>query len=230
MKICFCTAIIIFCALLTVPAKPIRIAPGSAATIDGKIEEAEWRDASGFDLTGGGRVLFKHDGSYVYVAVRGARAGWTHLYLSEAESGDIAVLHASAALGKVVYKKDRENLWQPLNEFSWELRDRTFSEEVRQKQADYVAKNKWTANNNNMGNKAEVEFQLELQDPQNKKFRLAIVYAIDRGTSHFFPASLADDTLKSELVAGNRVENVRFDRRQWAEIILEDKKANPSTK
>lgn len=204
--------------------KKIKIPYSDSAATDGKIGEAEWQDASGFDLKGGGRVLLKHDGNYVYVAIRGVKAGWTHLYLSEDKRDEIDVLHASAALGKVVYKKDKENLWQPLNTFSWELRDRTFTDEVRQKMADYVARNNWTANNNNMGNTAEVEFQLKLKSAVNKKFRLALVYAVDRTTSYFFPENLADDTLKPELVAGNRVENAKFDVRNWAEISLEKKR------
>lgn len=231
MRRIFIIAIIISSIFVNSQAQQkIKIARSDAATTDGKIEETEWKDASVFDLTGGGKVFFKHDGNYIYVAVRAVKAGWTHLYLSEAENKEISVLHASAALGKVVYQKDKENLWQPLNDFSWELRDRTFTDEVRQKMADHVAKNNWAANNNNMGNRAEVEFQIKLQDPSNKKFRMAIVYAVDRTTSQFFPNSLNDDCLKSELVAGNRVRNVKFDRNGWAEIILENKKTKPAGK
>jgi len=210
--------------------KTVKISGSSAATTDGKIEEMEWKDASAFDLKGGGKVFFKHDGSFVYVAIRGIKSGWTHLYLSETEDKNISVLHASAALGKVVYQKDKENLWQPLNVFSWELRDRTFNDDVRQKMADYAAKNFWTANNNNMGNKAEVEFQIKLQNPSAKKFRVAVVYAVAENTYHFFPETLADDTLKPELVTGNRVENVKFNLNQWAEIILENKKQKSANK
>lgn len=220
----FSIAVIVASIFITAQAQTkVKLSRSGAAATDGKIEETEWKDAAGFDLAGGGRVFFKHDGNYVYVAVRGVKAGWTHLYLSEADDKEISVLHASAALGKVVYKKDKEDLWQPQNDFSWELRDRVFSAEVRQKMADYVAKNNWAANNNNMGNRAEVEFQLKLRNPATKKIRVAVVYAVDLKTSYFFPARLADDSLKSELVAGNRVENVKFDRRQWAEIVLDHK-------
>jgi hypothetical protein len=225
MKTIFLIAIIISAMFLNAPAQTVKLAPTSAAVTDGKIEDAEWKDASGFDLTGGGRVFFKTDGNLVYVAVRGIKPGWLHLYLSEAEDKDIQVLHASAALGRVVYRKDKAGLWQPLNEFSWELRDRAFSDEVRQKQADYLTKNYWVANNVNMGNRAEVEFRIKLQNPKAKKFRLAVVYAVDRNVYHFFPAGLSDDSLKAELVAGNRVENVKFVPSQWAEISLETKKS-----
>lgn len=231
MKKVFLIAIIISSVFIICEAQEkVKISPSGAATTDGKIEETEWKDASAFDLTGGGRIFFKYDGNYVYVAVQAVKAGWTHLYLSEEENKEISVLHASAALGKVVYQKDRENIWQPLNEFSWELRDRTFNDEVRQKMADYVAKNNWAANNNNMGNRVVIEFQIKLQNPSNKKFRLALVFANDLKNFQFFPKTLADDCLKPELVAGNRVQNVKFDRRQWAEIVLEEKKSKTSNK
>jgi len=227
MKTCLYILIVISAAFLNVRAQTVKLAPVSPAaiTIDGRIEDAEWKEASAFDLTGGGRVFFKTDGNLVYVAVRGIKPGWLHLYLSEAEDKDIQVLHASAALGRIVYRKDKAGLWQPLNEFSWELRDRAFSDEVRQKQADYLTKNYWVANNVNMGNRAEIEFRIKLQNPKAKKFRLAVVYAVDRNVYHFFPAGLSDDSLKAELVAGNRVENVKFVPSQWAEISLETKKS-----
>lgn len=231
MRRTFIIAIIISSIFVTSQAQQkVKISLSDSVTTDGKIEEKEWKEASVFDLTGGGKVFFKHDGKYIYVAVRGVKAGWTHLYLSEAENKEIAVLHASAALGKVIYQKDKENLWQPLNDFSWELRDRVFTDEVRGKMADYVSKNNWAANNNNLGNKAEVEFQLKLQNPANKQFRLAVVFANDLKTFQYFPNTIADDCLKPELVAGNRVQNVKFDRKQWAEIVLENKKTKPATK
>lgn len=81
-----------------------------------------------------------------------------------------------------------------------------------------------------MGNKAEVEFQIKLQNPAAKKIRVAVVYAVAENTYHFFPETLADDCLKPELVTGNRVQNVKFDRKQWAEIVLENKKTKPAAK
>ena len=224
MKTIFYSVIIILSFISSLQAqKTIKLSTKSLAVTDGKIEEAEWKDATFFDLSGGGKIYLKHDGNYVYVAVKGVKPGWTHLYLSEGKDKDISVLHASAALGKVVYRKDSANLWQPLNEFAWELRDRVFTDAVRQKMADYIAKNYWTANNNNMGNKAEVEFQIKLQNPTANEFRMSLVYAVEEKTFNFFPNNLADDSLKPELVSGNKVENVKFNVNQWAKVVLNKK-------
>src|SRR4051812_26499534 len=100
MKTIFYIAIIIFGAFSPIQAQTetIKIAQGSSVTIDGKIEETEWKDASVFDLKGGGRVFFKHDGEYLFVGVRGTEKGWSHLYINQGESADVSLMHASAAL------------------------------------------------------------------------------------------------------------------------------------
>lgn len=225
--LCLAAFVLVQINAQTAKSETIDISQGNSAVIDGKIEEKEWQDSVKYDLTGGGRVFFKYDGNYVYVAVRGVSAGWSHLYLSEGENADIFVHHASAALGKVVYSKDKNNLWQPLNAFSWELRDRGApTEGTRKKMAAYLSKNNWAANNNNMGNPAEIEFQLKLQNPAGKDVRLALVYASGPGAPQFFPGTLKDDCLKTELVRGDPPPNIRFDVNQWAKINLKGTAAN----
>jgi predicted alpha/beta superfamily hydrolase len=203
----------------------IKLAPGGAATIDGKIEDAEWRDASVFDLTGGGRVFFKTDGSHLFVGVRGLKKGWSHLYLSRGDRADVSVMHASAALGMTVYSQNKNNLWQPVNPFAWDLRDRAVTAETKQKMTEYLAKNFWAANNNNMTDLPEIEFQVKPRNAADKTLYVAVVYAADAKNPQYFPASLKDDTIKEELIYGNTPNDLKFDRNGWAKIVLEDKKA-----
>jgi hypothetical protein len=230
MKTILASAIIIFVAILsaraqTAKSETIKLAPGSAVTIDGKIEAAEWKDAAQFDLKGGGRVFFKYDGEYLFVGVRGAQKGWSHLYLNQGENADVAVMHASAALGMTLYSQDKSNLWQPANPFAWDLRDRTITAETNKKMADYLSKNFWAANNNNMGDSAEIEFQVKPRNAADKTFYAAVVYASDAKDPQYFPASLKDDTVKEDLVRGNTPPDLKFDRGGWAKIVLENKKS-----
>jgi hypothetical protein len=230
MKITIYIAIIIFGAFLTVHAQTaknetIRIAPGKAVTIDGKIEEKEWSDASVFDLSGGGKVFFKYDGEYLLIGVRGVKKGWSHLYLTQEENPDVSVMHASAALGMTLYSRDKSNLWQPANPFAWDLRDRTLTAETQEKMSEYLAKNFWAANNNNMGNPTEIEFQVKPpRSASGKPFYVAVVYTADAKNPQFFPATLKDDTIKEELIYGNTPNDLKFDRSGWAKIVLENKK------
>ena len=224
MKTFFYIAIILFGAVSVVQAQSetIKLASSGAATIDGKIEDAEWKNASVFDLTGGGRVFFKTDGEYLFVGVRGAQKGWSHLYLNTGETADVSVMHASAALGATSYAPDKNNLWQPENPFAWDLRDRAVTAETGKKMADYLAKNFWVANNNNMSSSNEIEFQLKPRDA-GKPFYIAIVYASDAKNPQYFPAGLKDATVKEELVYGNTPNDLRFVPKQWAKIVLEKK-------
>jgi hypothetical protein len=230
MKAFFFTAIVIFGIFFPIRAQtaknePIRIAPGKPVVIDGKIEEDEWRDASAFDLAGGGRVFFKHDGEYFYAAVRGAAKGWSHLYLMQGEDETVSIMHASAALGMTVYAPDKNNLWQPANPFAWDLRDRALTAESKKKMADHLAKNFWAANNNNMTALPEIEFQVKLRNAAVKTLYVAVFYASDAKKPQYFPAGLKDDTIKEELVYGNTPNDLKFDRRGWAKILLENKDA-----
>ena len=77
---------------------------GKAASIDGKIEAQEWTDASRHELANGTILFIKTDGSNVYLAMRGQKQGWSHVYLND-DGPDVSVIHASAALGRIVYKQ-----------------------------------------------------------------------------------------------------------------------------
>jgi hypothetical protein len=206
-------------------SETIKLTQSGSVTIDGKIEGSEWKDSSEFDLTGGGKVYLKHDGEYLFVGVRGVKKGWSHLYLNQGETTDVAVMHASAALGMTVYTAGKNNLWQPSNPFAWDLRERTINTETQKKMADYLAKNFWVANNNNMTDSPEIEFQVKPRD-FTKPLYVAVVYAADAKNPQYFPAWLKDDTIKEQLVYGNTPNDLNFDRELWAKIVLEKKKTN----
>lgn len=209
------------CRAQSTKSEIIKIKQGSSVKIDGKIEEKEWQDASDFNLSGGGKVFFKYNGDYFYIGVRGVKDGWCQIYLSEGESTDVYVLHASSALGMSIYSLNKNQFWQPSNEFAWELRDRTINPETNKKMADYLAKNFWVANNNNMNNKNEIEFQIKRHNPATKEFRLAVEYVTGK-EKQFFPAVLADDSLKSKLSDGYTPPNLKFNHNQWATVVLEN--------
>jgi hypothetical protein len=228
MKIFSQIAIIIFSSLIAAQAQivkneTIRIAPGGPVMIDGRIEEKEWKDAAVFELAGGGQVFFKYDGEYLFVGVRGLKKGWSHLYLSEGET--VSVMHASAALGMTVYAADKNELWQPAGPFAWDLRDRALTPETKKKMTAYLAKNFWAANNNNMTELPEIEFQVKPRNASVKTLYVAVVYAADAKNPQFFPAGLKDATVKQELVYGNTPNDLKFSPAGWAQIVLENKKA-----
>lgn len=200
----------------------IKLTPGPTITIDGKIEDAEWKGAGSFPAKNGGTVFFAYDGNYLFVGVRGPEQGWSHLYVNEEDTG-VHVYHASAALGMTSYRPDKNGKWQFSNPFLWELRERVINLELQKKMDDYLAKNFWVANNNNTGNRNEIEFKIKPRG--DKPIRVGIVFAVGEKGRYFFPETLRDDTLKEELVRGNTPPDLKFEPGGWATVILEKKKA-----
>ncbi len=201
----------------------VKVPLGKAVAIDGKIEPAEWADALPLDLTNGGKLFLKFDGAHLLVAMRGAKAGWSHLYVNDGSGSRVSVIHASAALGRVIYEPDASTLWQPKNEFAWEIRERAITAEVRNSMGAYLKKNGWVASNNNMGNAAEVEYKLAARP--DRKLSIAAVFMSEGVAPQHFPATLADDTLKQDLLAGNVMRDLKFDATGWASLALTQPKA-----
>jgi len=205
-------------------APEIKLTPGQTVVIDGKIEDAEWKGASSFPEKNGATVFFGYDGNYLFVAVRGPAPaqGWSHLYVNEGEDTGVLVYHASAALGMTTYRPGKDGKWQASNPFSWELRDPVINPEVQKKMDDYLVKNFWVANNNNTGNRNEIEFKVKLRS--DKPVRVGIVFAVGETGRYFFPETLSDDTLKEALVRGSTPPDLKFEPAQWAAVTLEKKK------
>lgn len=204
----------------TAKAPEIKLAPGTAVTTDGKIEDAEWKGADSRPLKNGGTAFFRFDGEYLYIGVRGTGKGWSHLYFSQGD--DVRVFHASAALGMTTYRPDKDRKWQSSNPFSWELRDRVFAPELQKKMDDYLAKNFWVANNSNTGNGNEIEFKVK--PVGDKPVRVAVVFAVGETGRYYFPETLSDDTINDTLVRGNTPADLKFDPVNWATVTLEKKK------
>lgn len=199
--------------------RKIKLKKTAAAIItDGKIGIAEWRDAQEFSLMGGGKIFFKYDGALLHVGVRGLEKGWCHLYLTADAGKEIRVLHASAALGAVVYRHAAKNSWQPENSFEWNLREKVFDEQTVKKFDAYLAENSWKANNNNIGGGNEIEFSIKIEMAKRKNYKLAAVYTSDGKTLQFFPAALADDALNLELLYGKTPPNLDFKVKNWTAL------------
>lgn len=200
----------------------ITLTPAQTISVDGKIDDAEWKNARSFPMKSGGTVFFRYDGSYLFVGVRGPEYGWSHLYINEGDNSSVLVYHASAALGATTYKPDKDGKWQSSNPFTWELRERVVDPDLAKKMDDHLAKNSWVANNNNTGSRNEIEFKIK---PRGSEVRVAAVFAVGETGRYSFPETLADDTIKDQLVRGNTPADLKFDPSQWATVILDQKKS-----
>lgn len=208
-------AILLFTGI-SAAQKSVKVPHGNAAVVDGTIGTTEWSDAATFDLVGGGRILLKHDGTFVFVGVQASAKGWCHLYVDRGSG--IEVLHASAALGRIVFTRDKNGNWQTRDTFDWELRDRVVNTETKTKMDQYLAQNAWVASNSNMGEPIDMEFKVKLGEG---RITIAGLHTTDGKTMHFFPKELSDDTLKSELVRGGGWSSVSFNTSLWARLEIQ---------
>jgi hypothetical protein len=195
-----------------------RIPGGDEITLDGIISENEWKMSRSEVLIGGGECFFFQNEKYLFVGIRGLREGWCHVYLYNKDN--VHVLHASAALGAVVYRKDQMGNFQPTGSFVWDIRETSMDDSAKEKRAGYLEANDWVASTNQMGNKIEVEFIIDKNTFLRGNSRIAVVYVSDAKTTQFWPASLNDDCIKEELVFGNTPASLSFNFDQWGKLKL----------
>lgn len=205
--------LISFTTIISQNKSALNIPKGKAVTINGKISEDEWKDALVCNLTGGGKLFLMHDGKYFYAALQGTNNGWGHLYVANKEN--VNVLHASAALGKVVYVKDSASAYQPRRNFTWSLRQTDNSEETNQARQKFLDEEGWLANNNRTANANELEYKIALDFFDGSSPRIAVVYANTPDEFLFFPKALNDDCLKKELVFGSTPADLHFNFSVW---------------
>jgi hypothetical protein len=158
------------------------------------------------------------DGTNLYVGVTGLKDGWAHFYVSDDK--EIHVLHASAALGKAVYKTSGVGLWQPVRGFDWSLRQTDMSEETEKARSAFFDAHGWLANNNLTGSGNVLEFKLGKRFIKADAIRVAVVYSSDGKSLQYWPSSLKDDCLKPELVTGETPSDLKFSQSGWADLVM----------
>lgn len=194
-------------------SQSLEVPKGTTITVDGKMNEDEWKDALTQDLKGGGQIRFKHDGEFLQIGLEGGKPGLSHIYLAEGK--DIFVLHSSASLGMAIYQKEDE-VWKPIQKFEWKLMGQSSNGEAG---LTYLKTSSWLAN---VASKPtlEREYNIGMKFRDGELFQVAAVYVGNPMSPQFFPTTLADDTLKMELLFGGNPANLRFKKEQWATLKL----------
>ena len=199
---------------------PVIIPRSTPAVIDGRVDVAEWsaarREGSSPD---GLQVRLQHDGAALYIAVEAPVDGFTSLCL--ATSDRVQVLHASAALGAVDYRRTG-GPWapdQPL--FTYGMRDPSMTETAIAQRQSYFTEHGWVASTARMGGNRVQEFKIDMTRIAT---RLAIAYYVTAGTGSVlkWPDSLSanDGCAALPLVRGTVTGGLTFDPSRWAPISL----------
>lgn len=133
-----------------------------AATVDGVIDEAEWRGAWRTTLSQGTEVRLMHDGRRLFVGLSKlpGTAGWACAFVAPAGRSPVRVLHASAQLGSAIYdaagasvssSSGASGAWSPRSTtYEWKVAERLVREEG------------WMANVSANGDATAREFAIDL--------------------------------------------------------------------
>ena len=182
----------------------------TAPVIDGSIAAEEWKAAKRVELTNGGHALLQHDGRFLYVAIQGPRTGIASLCTPH--GNNVAILHASAALGTAVFKEGRVT-----RDFVWTNRD-TKDTAARDK---FLAVEHWFANATPRGH---VERELQIAIGGRREIPLTIAFMSfapnEDQRIHVWPAALGDACASIDLASGKTAGTLAFDREQWGVVRL----------
>lgn len=194
----------------------ILVPKASAPTIDGVINEAEWKSAA--EPAKGIRLM--HDGRFLYLGLSGGGEGLGSINL--ASKGKVLVLHASAALGTAVYEAKQDG-WHIGRKFTFNCRKTDNSPVAVEERSKFLAADGWVANVFNQGSKDQREYKISLDLLDDEKATLAITYfdtQKNENTISWPPAT--DDTYHPKLAAGWLPEPIQLDPSKWAKVKLAD--------
>ena len=189
--------------------------------IDGTLDEAEWR-GSAVVKRPEGDVLLRHDGKYLYIGVRTTRRGFPSVCLIRGNT--VRVLHASFALGDVVYAK-KDAMWKLGAPFEW---DRPAFGDRDPQRARFLAERGWLGSTVPMGNPRHAEMQIALDqlDPRDLRISIAVFMEDDEGGADIASWSRAgaravrDGCANDRLVRGYAPEKLAFRKNGWTRVRL----------
>jgi hypothetical protein len=200
-------------ALLLSSTAPISVPKGAAPKIDGVLGD-EWKDAKTLVEREGSRILAKHDGEDLYLAMEGKKASIASIQLQQGDK--VRILHASAALGDADYAKAGEK-WNPGKGFVWACRKMDDSAESLAEQANFYKEQGWLSNTGPQATTREYKISKKVLGPM----AIALFGFQPEGTVVSLPSSTSDDAFHPKLIGGWQPEGLSFRPQSWVTFKLE---------
>jgi formylglycine-generating enzyme required for sulfatase activity len=194
---------------------PVVEAPRSAAPVlDGTIADSEWAAALRVELAGGDEAFLMHDEGYLYLALR--TRGMTMGSPCLDRGDEVAILHASAALGTAVFRRDGA-AWSQTRDFEWRCRATGDDAAAVQARREYLGQEGWLASNSYMGTPNEMEYQIAMPEGT---LRLALFYrqGPDFDAVSSWPAGLDDGCREFLLAQGEPSGALSFSPERWVTV------------
>jgi hypothetical protein len=196
----------------------ISVPQGAPVELDGSIAPTEWDDAAVDAFSDGSQLYLMHQDGNLYLAIRSVTPEMIVGNVFVENNGEIAILHASAALGTAVYEVG-DGEWSRIRDFTWSCRSSSDSDSARAERQTFLEQERWLASNARMGNPNELEYQIEV--PVGV-WRLAVVIlrASNPNTKHAWPVDLDDDCVLP--TPGGIPAQLQFNPGSWVSLELEN--------
>lgn len=201
-------------ALLTVLVVATAFQSDHTIRIDGIMGQQEWQGAEEWLSKEGYKLLIKRDKETLYGVITGKNKYWAHIYISD--NSLIKVMHVSAALGSVEYKRKAKR-WLTTDTFSYQVRDKVYNSNTEAAMLIYYAAYGWVANNNNLGSSKTIEFKVNINEWKGPLYFACVMANYDMKLNGF-PVNLNDNTMLPRLVQGNAPDSLSFDPGKWKRI------------
>jgi hypothetical protein len=202
------------------PGPAIAVPRGGPIVVDGKIEPDEWDGAETQRLADGTLVRLRRDGSSLFLGIAATQRGFSSVCIASRDDA-VRVLHASAALGSVMFRRAGSGGWHTESTaFAYGMRNPTLTDEARAERREYLTNNGWVASTISMGGGLTQEFQIAL-DGLATPVRIAVsrFVMVDDQTNKVirWPEALpsGDGCGNERLVQGYVPKDLTFEPRTW---------------
>lgn len=185
--------------------------------LDGSISDSESKSLIIIGENGDNRLMISSSGGNLKVAVESKELYVASLCICN-EQNEVTILHASAALGQIVYKKEAGK-WTTEEKFNWQMRETGMDAAIIAKRKRYLDNYGWVANTMGMGNTGETEFIIN-PNMFGDNLRLAIGLMTAENPENIIgiPSMGAGDCADQKLVSGDPKTSYLFNADQWIGI------------
>jgi hypothetical protein len=196
----------------------VQVPRGPSVTIDGRVDDAEWRNALRIEHPAGTVVRLLRDAEHLYLGFTSERPGFASLCL--ARGNDVHVLHASAALGAVTYRPVGDAWQSGDTAFRYDMRNTALDETASSQRTAYLNENGWVASTARMGNDGRSQ---EMQIAFSRfplPFSLALGRWLFTSSIESWPATITDHEgcISQQLVMGSVPQGILFKTPFWIRV------------
>lgn len=200
------------------------VPPGASLSIDGTWSEGEWRHAARVS-NGDLQIRASHAEGYLQIGVRAPSLGVASICIVQGQR--VYVLHASAALGRAVYRNRGEH-WELDEGFEWRVRTTALDAEAAAERETHRDEHGWVASTSRMGTRGEVEFQIASTYLNGEGTRLAVgVLQLGDGAMTILGWPFGadqDGSTQHAVIAGPLPEKANFHVEGWVTVTLAEER------